>query len=353
MACDLVRSLIARAGEGELPIAVDLETRDGHIACIGIAEHVRRAFCIPFLTTSGPYFSPIEEIQIILLICDLLMHPNVRVIGQNYNYDQYYIARRWFFRSRLDSDTMVKQHICFLGAPKGLDFISSIHNDYHCYWKDESKDWDPSVGEAQLWIYNCKDACATFEADGHLSNCVKVFGFEKQLAFQMRRCATAFQMMLRGAKIDFVAKQEMSKDLHQQMEEIKLYVNTVLGKDIGIFTEKGTSPTKVLKLCNEVFKLPIIWKDRGNGTSTPSADDEAIDEWLRSCDPLYRPVLQSIADYRSLLVYKSTFADADVDPDGRFRCTIKPTGAHTLRWATATDPFGYGTNMQNIPKGED
>ena len=35
----------------------------------------------------------------------------------------------------------------------------------HVYWKDEGKNWDPKVGEEQLWTYNCKDCVITYEVD--------------------------------------------------------------------------------------------------------------------------------------------------------------------------------------------
>ncbi len=352
--CDYIRRIILALDLGlSRPIAVDIETRARHIVCLGIADSPRRGICIPFLTTAGGYWSELEEVHIIQLLCELLMHPRVHVIGQNFLYDRQYIARRWFFRSLLHSDTMVKHHLCFPGVPKGLDFISSLYNDFHCYWKDESKDWDPSVGEEQLWIYNCKDACATFEANFHINEVIEAFGLWPQHQFQMRMGEIAFNMMLRGCRIDFEAKRKMSHDLGRSMDDLRSYVNTVLGRDLGIFTEKGTSPTQVMRLCKDVLGLPQILRERAKGVRTPTADDEAIEEWLRSCHPLFKPILQSIADYRSLLVYKSTFADADIDPDGRFRCSINIAGPHTFRWSTGADAFGYGTNMQNVPKGDD
>jgi hypothetical protein len=68
---------------------------------------------------------------------------------------------------------------------------------------------------------------------------------------------------------------------------------------------------------------------------------------------LYRPLLTLIVTYRSLQVYLNTFALAPVDPDGRFRCTINVAGPNTFRWSTSEDAFGFGTNMQNLPKGDE
>jgi len=347
--CAYVRDLLAHCNVGRVRMAVDLETRARHIACIGLADSPLRAICIPFMTMDGPYFSEGEEISLIWNLYQLLTHPNCEVIGQNYLYDRQYIARRWGFRSNLFHDTMVKHHLAFPGVPKGLDFLSSIHNKYHCYWKDESKDWEPSLGESQLWTYNCKDAVATFEANDHLDSTIHAFGLERQLTFQMETAEIAFDMMLRGIKVNV----DYKMDLHEKLVKL-LQGRLDFIKQISGINLEPSSPKQVQKFCYDVLKLPPVWKhDKKSGLNRLTADKEAVEEWLLTCDPLYRPLLQAIVDYRSLTVYNSTFALARLDNDGRFRCSINVAGPETFRWSTSEDAFGFGTNMQNIPRPED
>ena len=150
-------------------LAVDIETRAGHIACLGIATsrdrsvlhslHVRRE------RLEG-YWNFDEEVAIIAKLQRILCHPNVQVIGQNFIYDSQYIYRHWGFVPNFARDTMLGHHVCFAGdIPKGLGFLSSMYCNYHRYWKDEGKTWDRTTGEEQLWTYNCKDAVVTFECD--------------------------------------------------------------------------------------------------------------------------------------------------------------------------------------------
>lgn len=341
--------LLDQTDQRSYRIAVDIETRSKHIACLGIAHTAFDAICIPFMTVTGSYFREAEEIEIVRLLYRLLTHPNIEVIGQNFLYDQQYIARRLGFKARLVHDTMVKHHLCFPGVSKGLDFISSMYNKYHCYWKDESKDWDPKLGEEQLWVYNCKDACATYEANEHLDETVKAFRLEKQLDFQMKTAHIAFDMMLRGIAIDLDRKQKLHENLEQQLEDQLTFIKKVTGISI-----EPSSPKQVQSFCYDVLRLPPVYKtDKKRGIRRLTADKEAIDEWIDSCEPLYRPVLQAIADYRSLRVYDSTFAQAPLDHDGRFRCSINVAGPETFRWSTSEDAFGFGTNMQNIPRPEE
>jgi DNA polymerase len=344
-----LNGLIHELDNRRLPLAVDLETRGRHIACIGLADSSSRALCIPFMTMTGPYWSVEEECRIVWFLYKILTHRNCEVIGQNYLYDRQYIARRWGFRSNLSHDTMVKHHLAFPGVSKGLDFICSIYNHFYSYWKDESKDWDPAIGESQLWEYNCKDAVGTFEANGHLDHTIKTFCLEDQLKFQMDTAEIAFDMMLRGVRVDQDYKMELHYKLCGMLKEQLDLIKLLTGVEL-----EPSSPKQVHSFCYGVLGLPHIYKsDKKKKTSRLTADKEAVEEWLQVCDPLFKPILQAIVDYRSLQVYNSTFALAPLDDDARFRCSINVAGPETFRWSTSEDAFGYGTNMQNIPRVDD
>ena len=362
---DWLRDLLHRLAKQETALSVDTETRNGHIACVGLGYR-SSAICIPLLHMGGSYWTLEEEVQVWLLLYKVLTHKNCFVIGQNFNYDNQYFARRAGFKANLRADTMIMQHLCFPGAPKGLDFISSIHNDFHVYWKDESKEWDPKLGEEQLWLYNCKDVCATYEAWEHLTNVVRDFGLAEQLKEQMEMNEIALEMMYRGILVDKERKKRVHEELTMELCSLAEFCNNLLGvkfdrdlylKEIDYDSAKqhynGFNPAsskQVQDLAYRVLNLPLITKHGPDG-DRPTADKEAIKEWCDKAEPLFRPLLRGIADYRSLQVYRSTFAGADLDVDGRWRCSIKVAGPNTFRWATAEDAFGFGTNMQNIPSG--
>jgi DNA polymerase len=350
---DWLRGMLVRLDSSRQPIAVDIETRNRQIACIGLGEHDRHAICIPILCVENPegYWDVEEETNIVIKLKEVLTHRNAHIIGQNYIYDMQYFARQYGIKSRLSDDTMLKHHVCFPGTQKGLDFLSSIYCRYHHYWKDESKDWDPKVGEEQLWEYNCKDCCTTFEANTELDSVIQAFGLADQYAFQMRTNATAFNMMLRGVLVNKQLKAKNAMELMEAMIQLREYLEDIL-HPFSVFGPKGVSSQKMSKLAYDIMELPpkyvTIQKKKRK-----TANKEAVEEWCNSVEPIFRPILQAIRDFRSLGVYKSTFAEAPVDHDGRFRCSINVPGTETFRWSTSTDAFGFGTNMQNIPKKRD
>lgn len=163
---DCLHELLAKAASGPLRLSGDLETRIGHIACFGIAWSAVDAICIPMLVIGKEnpfYWSEEQEAELLSLFQLLFRHPNILWVGQNYLYDCQYFARHWGFLPDRVFDTMIGHHAIYSNMRKGLDFLSSMYADDHVYWKDESKDWDPTIGEKQYWTYNCKDACITWE----------------------------------------------------------------------------------------------------------------------------------------------------------------------------------------------
>lgn len=120
-------------------IDLDIETRGGHIACVGLSWSRQDAICIPLMTTANHtgYWSEGEEVEVVYRLYKLLTHKNVKVRWQNGLFDAQYIYRHWHFIPRGVQDTMISQHSCFAALPKSLAFIASMYADFFVYWKDD------------------------------------------------------------------------------------------------------------------------------------------------------------------------------------------------------------------------
>ena len=226
-------------GDGEIDIAVDIETRNGFIACLGVTYGIERGLCIPFLTTDkgkkAGYWSPEEEQIIVLKLRELFTHLNVTVIGHNFSFDAQYIFNQLFINIPNFDDTMVMHHCLYPGggdpesaqrmAPQGLvqkslNHVSSLYNFHHKYWKSEGKEWDTSMPEEQLWIYNCRDCCATLEAYHNLKRELTTANLWPQYQFQKQQLnELALPMMLRGFKIDTKSRSSMQLELLDAIAE--------------------------------------------------------------------------------------------------------------------------------------
>lgn len=355
--------LIRRANDASprcrLRLSFDIETRAGHIACAGISWTYLDAICIPFMCVerNPGYWTLDEEAEVVSRLARLLTHPHVGVVGQYITYDSQYTWRHWHFVPNVEQDTMISQHTMFSSSPKSLDFQASMYAKYYVYWKDEGKNWDPKMGEDQLWYYNCEDCVYTDEAGQVELKWIE--GFEKTgwkkireiHDFQQSMFWPCLKAMQRGIRIDLDRRNELVLEVTGEIDLRKKFLFDVLG-----FPLNPDSPKQMHALFYSDLKMPIQWKRGKKGEpSKPTLEDDALQK-LVILEPLLRPLVNSIADIRTLSKFLSNFLCRSLDIDGRMRCAINIGGSEsgksapkTFRLSTSEDAFGSGTNFQNIP----
>jgi uracil-DNA glycosylase family 4 len=327
-------------------LACDIETRSRHIACFGFAWSNTDAICIPHMDVHNPhgYWSVEEEATIIWRLRELLLHPNVEVIGQNWLYDMQYIARHWGFIPWPHLDTMIAHHVLFAGLPKGLDFLSSLYNDYHVYWKDEGKQWDPRyVDEEQLWEYNCKDCTNTYEASYHIEKAAVQLGLTEQVSFQMQMVRPILKTMLRGMNTSRETRTNISLVLVEAMLDRQSFLNFVLDREFN-----PRSPPQMKKLFYTQLGVPPVLHKK---TKKPTLAKDALFDLRKKADPILHPIIDAIVEFRRAGTFNSV-ATTRIDADNRIRCSYNIAGTETYRLSSSEDAFGFGTNLQNVSKGD-
>lgn len=342
-------NLIDRANTSaeQLLLSVDLETRAGHIACCGIAWSETEAISIPLMCVENPdgYFDLEQETAVVDKIRALFTHPRVRIVGQNFAYDIQYIYRYWKFCASLRDDTLVAQGLLFPGLPKSLDFLSSIYCEHHLYWKDDGKNWNPkTTNEEQLWAYNCVDACRTYEIILAQRKAIDSLGFREQYAYLLKLWYAVLGMMIRGVLIDKKNRGAMSLELMNALAERDQWFTDVLGHPFNPRSSK-----QMQALFYDDLRAPI---QKNRKTGNTSLDDKSLEK-IRQKSPLLEPLIKTIQDYRSIGVFLSTFVQAPLDVDEKMRCSYNIVGAETFRFNSSENAFGSGTNLQNIPKGNE
>ena len=339
-----LEGILSALAAGPLELSFDIETRHGHTACAGISWSPTDGLCIPLMCVENPngYWSEDEEASLVYLLYQILTHPNAQVVGQNLLYDSQYTYRHWHFIPRVTQDTMISHHVCFAGLPKRLDYQASMYCDYYRYWKDDSKNWDPKMGEDQLWVYNLEDCVRTAEC-AHVETAnlasMNLVGVD---AFQQSMFWPVLQTMIRGVRIDLDARAAMDKELQSELNVRNEYFQSILGHPLN-----PKSPKQMKELFYDDLKLPIQIK---RSTGSPTLDDDALDR-LAQKEPIVRPLIKAIREFRSIGVLLSTFVRATLDEDNRMRCSYNICGTETYRLSSSENAFGSGTNLQNIPKG--
>ena len=358
-AVDILRELERRLRFGPVVLGVDIETRHGHIDCIGIAWSAVEAICIPFFSmqNSDHYFTFDEELEIILRVRDILLHPNARIIGQNFLYDTQYFAKHWGYYVIPHMDTMVAHAVCFPGLPKSLDFLSSIYLPWHSYWKSERKEASDDIDDMKRWRYNCKDSVITWELYGQLSDTIDIQDLRAQYNEVMSMLEPLLFMMLRGVRINTRLRDSLAFDLMAISGEYQQQLQAMtegVWSDYPLTKSKSAkawydSPTQQQKIFYDIFRQPKVYHKK---TKRPTVDDDALRK-IAGQEPLLAPLCEAIASYRSIGVFLNNFIRAPLDSDSRMRCSYNPVGTETFRLSSSKNAFGTGTNLQNIPKGDE
>lgn len=329
-----------------LKLADDLETRAGHIACIGIAWSKLEAICIPLMCIERPegYWPEDQEVELMYMLYRLYTHPNVQIVGQNHMYDDQYFIRHLCFKPNVKRDIMLTQHTMFSNLQKSLDFQASMYLPFYQYWKDEGKEWNTKIPEDEYWGYNCKDAVITWELDEAEQPLIDKMRLREVHDFQQKLYHPVLKSMTKGVRIDPIRRQVFSNQLKREAEERYEWIRSLLGREINIGSPKQMADLFYYELG---FK-PILHRK----TKTITTDEEAMRK-LMAREPLVRPLIRKILEIRSINVFNSTFVSAPLDIDGRMRCSYNIAGTDTYRFASRANAFGTGTNLQNVPSGGD
>ena len=345
-----IESLLSR---GPLRLSFDLETRSGHIACAGLSWTLEDAICIPFMCIERRegYWPADQEAWIIWHLRLILQHINAQVVGQNILYDSQYTWRHWHFVPSVAQDCMISQHSIFSDLPKSLAFQASMYCKYYVYWKDEGKDWHKSMQEEELWYYNCEDCVYTDEAGRTELDLVEKLNLRSVHEFQQRMFWPVLQTMQRGVRIDLVRRAELTKEVQTEIDRRRQFILDLLGHPLN-----PASPKQMHSLFYGDFNLaPIMTRATKGVPSRATLNDDAL-QTLAKREPLLRPLINAIADLRTLGIFLSNFLEAELDEDDRMRCAYNIGGSasgksapKTYRLSSSENAFGGGANLQTVP----
>lgn len=347
---------LAAANAGELWLSVDLETyAKTYISCMGIAD-ATTSLCIPFFYFSTSqrsidYWLPAEELEIWKLTKQLIEHPNVRIIGQNFMYDTQYFDK-YCIDAKVSFDTGVGHHLLFPGTRKTLEMLASLYCNSYCYWKDEAEEWAASeIAAEDLWLYNCKDIRATYEIAMLLRRLIDRQGMRRQLAERLEEWELAREMSLRGINYDNELRHRYREALSGEAAKLEEWLMSAVPEQFRYNAGGGpwfTSAQATMFILYEVAGLkPVLNKK----TRKPTSDDNAINELSERADAQWlSPLLERLQDMRSALISARTFLNMKLGYDDRLHPHYKIDGTKTYRWSSGENAFGEGGPMQNTPK---
>jgi len=193
-------------------------------------------------------------------------------------------------------------------------------------------------------VYNGLDNCVTLEVHevlSALSTNEGIYSFERAMQ------APALEMMLRGLRVDTLARDTLVEHLRKQqarLHEILFhYGHAIWDKPIGPRTSSGPSDLK--KLFYEHMKLPVQFAIV-KGIRKPSTGRDALEKLQVYFHA--KPICKAILAFRDL-AKQIEFLTSGVDFDGRIRTSYNVASTETGRWSSSENAFGTGANLQNFP----
>lgn len=364
---------LAKLEAGPLELTCDIETAKKLITVIGFTDSIHFAMAIPFIDKDKDgnlfsYWKPEQEAILLGLIGRILSHKNLLCNGQNFIYDTQYFQYFLGVTPKLHIDTMLAHHLLWPGTPKSLDYISSLYVRYYWYWKDDGKEWNLTGDLSTLLTYNCQDLVNTHECAGVLKELIPLLGQTVQWEETKERYYLALRMMKKGVRID----KEHRNRLNVQLMEALLRINGELEQiipqsmaDVVVLAAKLEAkpdykmPKKKSSWYTSPSQQQIVFRDilgirlpRSRKTGRDTLGKDALKE-LKQKYPVWTGIFDRMSAARSVSVFRSHFIEAGVDADGNMRCSYNPAGTETFRFNSSENVFGGGTNLQNLPKGDE
>lgn len=316
-------------------VSVDIEVEKAIPFCIGIAFNNWHAMSIPLFDLwkvfKGEERIATHQLAEMLLLVDELLGSNIKVIGQNFKFDQGQLELFWGIQVKnFYCDTSLLAHCIHPEFPKSLEFNTSIYTNVP-YYKDEGRgfNWKKDKVERVL-RYNGLDACVTYEVFEEMlkdAREIQVPGFPNwvdEFCLDYHRELHHFYRDIEnvGFKVDFDKQKEITEHYKNEVKQRQEELNTLAGFEMNV-----SSPKHCSILVYDQLKFP--WR---KGTA-----EETIVALLantKRVTPEARRMLELILLIRRLKGSIKKYFTAKVDYDNRMKTQYTICGTETGRSST-------------------
>ena len=265
-------------------------------------------------------------------------------------------------------DTFLQFHVLEPELPRGLDYLTSIYTR-EPYYKGEGrgeipdniKAWGPKVDKNKLYVYNAKDCCVTFEIWISLQEELKA---EPNLIANYRYLIDinqiALEMGRNGLEVDKDIHHKLEVGLGERVDKLIIALSLIAGWDVNV-----NSPLQIKKLLYTQFGLPVRKKRNAKGTSTITADEDAIVSLIAVVKgkkdevktdsaklgwQLKEEALKLILEIRGIEKIFGSYLNVKLNNQGRACSTYSVGGTDTGRWSAMKYVGDMGFNAMTMPR---
>lgn len=202
--------------------------------------------------------------------------------------------------------------------------------------------------EEDRWTYNCEDCVRTREIGEVTAAMVESLKLQEVEAFQQSMFWPVLQCMQRGVAVDSKRVARLADELFEALADREDFFRRILGHPLNPQGRK-----QMLALFYEDLKQPIVWSKPKKGMPRAPTLGKAALQTIWAREPILRPLIDGIKEWRTLKIFLRNFVQAKLDVDGRMRTSYNVCGTESFRLASRKNAFGSGTNLQNVPKGDE
>jgi DNA polymerase I len=323
-------------------VSFDIETIGGKVRCLGLCCEQDSAICIPLKNGILNYWDSTTEERIWRFVHELFANTSVLKIAQNIQFDLHYLTPIVGFPARPLADTMLFHHLLYPELPHDLDTLCSIYTDIGYYGIGQVE----KASDEATWVYNAKDVLATLISYDKMykeASQIKHLPEHNSLldifhGFTMPLVRPLFEMQQRGILIDEDARDNARVKVETQLADLQKDLNTFAGEEIN-----PKSPKQVADLLYKKRGYKTIHhRKTGNITTDKTALDRIANMGSEEAS--------IILEIRRLSDLKSKFLDVEASPKSRFHTEYVISGTVTGRLSSREPLWGYGLNLQNIPR---
>ena len=330
------------------PISYDIETSCGETACIGFGLSRNEGMCIPFINSDHSHYWSFDEEKAIRIRAAEILSRHNQTTAQFCNFDNSFLWHMDGIRAITQFDTLLAHHTLYPTLPHSLEFLCSVYTT-HPYYKSEKDDWR-AVGDIdRFWQYNVKDCCITLAVrEGTTAELRSANLLDFFLNHVMRATPHLGRMCEGGVKIDVDYKEALRQKMEVEVNELltKFHASVASARDPD--SSLPLPNPRSHKALGQLFfqELKLV----GRGTSTNAANRKRMASHPRT-DEAAKAIISSLDDYAKAAKFFSTYVEADIDPDGRYRCTYLQSGTQSApgRLSSSQTAWGTGGNLQNQP----
>ncbi len=337
-------------GRAKRPFALDVEFINQETACIGFANDPHYAMCLNWRDGKHNRYSLREEYNLlerIQSLCDSHRDRGLPIIGQNSQFDCYWLRLKDWLHINFSDDTLLQHHTLYPQLPHSLAFLCAQYTT-HPFYKDEGKNWKEGGDIEQFWRYNGKDCAITLACWNAMEKELRAQGLHDFYHNHvMRAHPHLVSATIHGVAVDAERKEEIVRIVSEDVQALLGKFHDVVGEltEDPDYKPNPGSWQQMKKLYFDILKL------KGRGTST---DEQNRIHMLKDAGtpPLAKEMLVLVSKYQEEAKFLGTYAESRVGQDGRFRCEYKQSGVQKAPGRLSSGGLldGQGGNMQNQPE---